>query len=290
MDKDGIRVYPTQSVKGNDITLTLPYGTNLDGKNYYTVTVTDGSGLAKAAMNVTLTDRDGKTAKGITDKNGRVVLPKAEHEAYILGYPDGSFGIDDNMTRAQAAAIFARILAERKDERISGKLTSFADVPADEWYAGYVSYLEDYGVIRGYEDGTFKPDANITRSEFVVMCARLYALTGELPDGKANRFSDVKSSYWAYDEIRSAVAMDWIKGYTDSSFRGDNLITRSEAVTVVNRVTGRRADEDYINANIAKLGRFNDLRDKSYWAYYEIIEAANAHDAAIVDSVEAWIE
>ena len=193
------------------------------------------------------------------------------------------------MTRAEAAAIFARILAERKGERISGTRTLFSDVDPKEWYASYVSYLEDYNVIRGYADGTFRPDNNITRSEFVVMCVRFYALTDEIPDGGKNRFVDVKASSWAYEEILSAVAMDWIRGYEDSSFRGENNITRAEAVTVVNRVTDRSADADYVDSNISTLNRFNDLK-KSYWAYYEIMEAANDHEAAIVNGSEAWIE
>ena len=84
--------------------------------------------------------------------------------------------------------------------------------------------------------------------------------------------------------------MDWIKGYADGTFRPDNKITRAEVVTIVNRVTERNADEDFIDENISDLINFSDVKDKGYWAYYDIAETANTHDALIFDDAESWVE
>ena len=133
IDKDGKAVSVTKSVdsKGN-VTVTLPTGKVIDSENYYTVTVTDSKGAAKADTTVTLKDRKTGTATGTTDKNGMLTLPATEHKAYIVGYNDGTFKPDSNMSRAEAAAIFARLIAEAKGESISGK-ASFKDVDKNEW-------------------------------------------------------------------------------------------------------------------------------------------------------------
>lgn len=96
-------------------------------------------------------------------------------------------------------------------------------------------------------------------------------------------FGSVKLGY-------TAIAMDWIKGYADGTFRPDNKITRAEVVTIVNRVTGRNADMDFIEEHISELLIFSDVKDKGYWAYGDIVEASNTHDALIFDDTENWIE
>ena len=160
----------------------------------------------------------------------------------------------------------------------------------DIWYTSYIAYLEKYDVINGYNDGTFRPDSEITRAEFVTMAERAYKLFGEVEDGKKNIFNDISSSHWAAKYIYTAIAMDWIKGYSDGTFRPDNKITRAEVVTIVNRVTERNADEDFIDKHISDLLNFTDMKDKGYWAYYSITEAANTHDALIIDDTESWTE
>ncbi|MFQ7293382.1 MAG: S-layer homology domain-containing protein, partial [Monoglobales bacterium] len=291
-DKDGKTVSVTKSIKNNDITLTLPSGTELDGSNYYTITVTDRQGEAAENIDVTLKDRDGNEEVGVTDENGQVILPNiaVTHRAYIIGYEDGTFRPEGNITRAEAAAIFARNIAELKDESISGRTTSFDDVESGMWYTSYIAYLEKYDIINGYEDGTFRPDAEITRAEFVAMAERAYSLFADVENGKNNIFTDIDNSHWAAEHIYTAIAMDWIKGYADGTFRPDNHITRAEVVTIVNRVTERNADEDFIDENISDLLNFSDVKDKGYWAYYDIAEAANTHDALIFDEIESWAE
>ena len=131
-DKDGNKVTVTKSIKNDDITLTLPNGTELDGSNYYTITVTDRQGKAADGIDVLLKDRSGNEESGVTDENGKVILPfiKVTHKAYIIGYEDGTFRPEGNITRAEAAAIFARNIAELKNEKISSGNSVFTDVKA----------------------------------------------------------------------------------------------------------------------------------------------------------------
>lgn len=290
-DKDGKNVSVTKSVdsKGN-VTVTLPTGKVIDSENYYTVTVTDSKGAAKADTTVTLKDRKTGTATGTTDKNGMLTLPATEHKAYIVGYNDGTFKPDSNMSRAEAAAIFARLIAEAKGESISGK-ASFKDVDKNEWYAGYVGYLEKYDVINGYNDGTFKPDASVTRAEFVAMTVRYYDLFNDVnKTGNTVKYTDVASSYWAYSDIAFAKNIGWLNGYSDGSFRGDNDITRAEVVTVVNRATGRVADKEYVKDNFTKLNRFTDVTDSNMWYFFDVAESCNNHKAVTSANNEVWVK
>ncbi len=289
-DKDGKAVSVIKSVKDGKITLTLPNGKTLDGDNYYTILVTDRSGKVAPNIDVTLKDNTGKTSEGKTDANGKLVLPAVEHEAYVEGYNDGTFRPEGNMTRAEAAAIFARNIADRKGENISSTKSSFKDIDTKMWYSKYVSYLEKYDVIDGYSDGTFRPDEQITRAEFVTMCMRFYGMFDTVKTSAKNIFADVPSSHWASENICNAIAMGWIKGYADSTFKPDNNITRAEVVTIVNRVTDREADTEYVDKNLSTLNRFTDLTDKGYWAYYEITEAANTHMAVSKTSGETWVK
>ena len=292
IDKDGKTVSASKSVdsKGN-ITLTLPTGKVIDADNYYTITVTDNKGNVKSDTNVTLKDHKSGMATGTTDKNGVLILPATQHKAYIVGYPDGTFMPDGDMSRAEAAAIFARLIAEEKGEAVSGTKTSFTDVSKNEWYINYISYLEKYNVINGYDDDTFKPDAPVTRAEFVAMTVRYYALFNEVKtSGYTVKYTDVNSSYWAYNDVAYAKNIGWLNGYADGTFKGDNNITRAEVVTVVNHATGRYADENYINKNVSTLNKFTDMKNNSHWGYYSIMEAANTHMAVSGTDSETWVK
>ena len=278
-DKDDKSVNVTKSTASDSITLTLPSGTTLDGSNYYTITVTDSKGNAKTEYSVTLKDKSGNTVSGETDASGQLILPAAEHKAYIVGYEDGTFKPENNMTRAEAAAIFARNIAERKGENISSGKSSFTDVNSKLWCNNSIAYLEKYNIISGYNDGTFRPEEQITRAEFVTMCMRFYDMFEDITVSDKNIFNDVPKSHWASSYIYNAIAMKWIEGYADGTFKPDSNITRAEVVAIVNRVLDRSADTEYVNKNISAVNKFTDLKDKSYWALYEILEAANTHMA-----------
>ena len=289
-DKDGKTVSVSKSTGTDKVTLTLPAGKTLADGSWYTVTVTDRNGNAKADYTVVLKDRNNNEVTGKTDANGIVILPAMEHKAYIVGYDDGTFRPDGDMTRAEAAAIFARLISEEKDETASGKAT-FTDIAGSAWYAAEVGYLEKYGIIGGYEDGTFRPDAPVTRAEFTAMTVRYYGLFHEVKyPANTTKYADVSNSYWAVKDITFATNEKWLNGYADGSFRGDSNITRAEVVTVANRVMGRTPDKEYINDNLAALNKFTDLKNNSHWAYYDIMEAANAHFAVSSSENETWVK
>lgn len=288
VDKDGKTVNVNKTIKDNKITLTLPNGNTLDD-NYYTITVTDNKGKVAPNIDVTLQDKT-NSVNGKTDTNGQVIMPLSKHKAYIVGYPDGTFLPDGNMTRAEAAAIFARNIADRKGENISNGKSSFTDVNTKLWYNNLIAYLEKYNIISGYTDGTFRPEEQITRAEFVTMCMRFYDMFDDITVSDKNIFNDVPKSHWAAGYIYNAIAMKWIEGYADGTFKPDSNITRAEVVAIVNRVLDHTADTEYVNKNISAVNKFMDLKDKSYWAFYEILEAANTHMAVESADGETWVK
>lgn len=280
--------------KTGNITVKLPDGTDLDAKHQVTVIVTDHKKAPQQGKNVAVKGDLGQSAAGKTDKNGELTVPEVEqterHGVYIVGYTDGTFGPSRSMTRAEAAAIFARLLAEKNGDTISTVAnTRFTDIPAHAWYSGYAKYLNNNGVTYGKSKTIFAPDDAITRAEFTTLAVRFFDVYG---DGDAEimeqykDFNDVSDGYWAAAYIKAAAKHGWINGYGDGSFRADDGINRAEVVTIVNRLLGREADEDYIADNLRKLNTFPDVSRK-HWAYYAVMEAANAHTAILGDS-ESW--
>ena len=280
--------------KTGNITVKLPDGTDLDKNHRVTVTVTDHKKNPQENKNIIVKGDLSQTAKGKTDQDGKLTVPEIEererHGTYILGYTDGTFGPSRSMTRAEAAAIFARLLAEKNGDTISTAAnTRFTDIPAHAWYSGYAKYLNNNGVTYGKSKTLFAPDDAITRAEFTTLAVRFFDVYG---DGDAEimeqykDFNDVSDGYWAAAYIKAAAKHGWINGYGDGSFRADDEINRAEVVTIVNRLLGREADADYIADNLRKLNTFPDVSRK-HWAYYAVMEAANAHTAILGDS-ESW--
>ena len=280
--------------KTGNITVKLPDGTDLDKNHRVTVTVTDHKKNPQENKNIIVKGDLSQTTKGKTDQDGKLTVPEIEererHGAYILGYTDGTFGPSRSMTRAEAAAIFARLLAEKNGDTISTAAnTRFTDIPAHAWYSGYAKYLNNNGVTYGKSKTIFAPDDAITRAEFTTLAVRFFDVYG---DGDAEimeqykDFNDVSDGYWAAAYIKAAAKHGWINGYGDGSFRADDEINRAEVVTIVNRLLGREADADYIADNLRKLNTFPDVSRK-HWAYYAVMEAANTHTAILGDS-ESW--
>ena len=202
-----------------------------------------------------------------------------DHDAYLSGYPDNTFGPDRSMTRAEAAQMFYPLLP---DKDVPNTVT-FSDVPADAWYAEAVNTLASLGMVEGYADGTFRPDNTITRAEFVTIAVGFADL--EI-DGEA-RFTDVARNAWYYPYIADACAYGWIGGYPDGSFRPDNTITRAEVTVIVNNMLGRAADESYVDRHEDELRQFGDLTE-AHWAWYPIAEAVNSHDYTGSGANERW--
>ena len=206
-------------------------------------------------------------------------LETDKHNAFLSGYPDGSFQADKNMTRAEVAQMFYALLLD-KNVTIT---KSFSDVPTDAWYAKAVNTLSSLGMLGGYPDGTFRPDAPITRAEFAAI-ALAFAYD---PASASCSYTDVSANAWYYTYVAQATTYGWIGGYPDGSFRPNNSITRAEVAVIVNNMLGRDADESYINRNADELVSFVDL-SKNHWAYYTIMESTNSHDYTASSNGESW--
>ena len=282
--------------KTGTITVTLPDGTDMDEDNRITVTVTDQEREPQEGLTVNVKGDLGQKETGETDEDGKLTVPAVVeseyHGAYVVGYTDGTFGPDRDMTRSEAATVFARLLAQHNGERITAPIkTTFPDVPVNAWYAGYVSYLARYGIAVGYTDGLFHGDEPITRAEFTAMAVRFFDAYGDGDPAimeEYGGFWDVSPGHWAAGYIEDAARYGWVVGYGDGTFHADDEITRAEVVTIVNRLLGREADQEYIADHPRGLVLFPDV-SKGYWAYYDILEAANGHTASMQDA-ETWLE
>ena len=203
------------------------------------------------------------------------------HEEYIAGYPDGTVRPDGKITRAEVSAIFARLTENSAPANYS---TKFSDVLAYDWFCDSVMKLSNKDIIKGYPDGTFKPNKSITRAEFAVIASKYI----KNPKAADETFSDVPMNHWAKDAIAKVKAEGWISGYTDGTFKPDAPITRAEAVSIVNRMFDRAADGEFVREHGFEIKKFNDLTDK-HWAYYEIMEAVHTHDYERIDKrTEKW--
>lgn len=199
------------------------------------------------------------------------LLNKKDHYAYMYGYPDNTFRPSRSMTRAEATAMFGRLLLKRPTKSKEFKKI-YSDVNKDDWYASAITIMTELNIVKGYEDGSFKPNDPITRAEFATMASQFDKLSG----GSLN-FTDVKTSHWAYSYIASAYNKGWISGYPDGSFKPEKSISREEVVSITNRMLDRKCDLDFVEKNKSILIMFKDNPETS-WSYGDIIEATNGHE------------
>ena len=197
-------------------------------------------------------------------------LNTTDHFAYIVGYGNGEVRPQNNITRAEVATIFFRLLTDDvRDENLT-KTNRYSDVAATSWYNTAVSTLSSMGIITGYPDGTFRPNAAITRAEFAAIAARF----DNDGDKTAAKFSDI-ATHWAKDEISIAYNNGWITGYPDGTFGPQRDITRAETMTLVNRVLNRQPEtEDDLLPNMTA---WTDNANPKAWYYLAVQEATNSH-------------
>ena len=212
-------------------------------------------------------------------------LNTTDHFAYIVGYGNGEVRPQNNITRAEVATIFFRLLTDDvRDENLT-KTNRYSDVAATSWYNTAVSTLSSMGIITGYPDGTFRPNAAITRAEFAAIAARF----DNDGDKTAAKFSDI-ASHWAKDEISIAYNNGWITGYPNSTFGPQRDITRAETMTLVNRVLNRQPEtEDDLLPNMTV---WTDNANPKAWYYLAVQEATNSHyyEFKTNSQYEKWTE
>lgn len=207
-----------------------------------------------------------------------------EHFAYIMGYPDGTVRPNSCVTRAEASTIFFRLLTDASRNQFWSTTNIYSDINATDWYNNAISTLSNAGIVSGYPDGTFRPNAPITRAEM----AKMIALFAKL-DQTENRFNDV-AGHWAEEYITLAAGNGWLIGYSDGSFRPQQNITRAETITMINRVLERTPSvEAYLLAHDAML-TFPDCQP-GQWFYIAVQEATNSHTCqrTAADGNEQWI-
>ena len=221
--------------------------------------------ITSVTMNSDKTVYAGWEATGVPDK-----LNGDDHFAYVIGYPDGKVHPEGNISRAETATIFFRLL---KSDIRDGNLTAdndFSDVSDGQWHNKAVSTMAKLGIVKGRRADSFDPDASITRAEFAAICARF----STRPVENSGSFSDI-SGHWAENEIERAAAFGWISGYPDGTFRPDARITRAEAMTMINRVLCRmpQSESDLLDSMVT----WPDNKP-SDWHYLAVQEATNSHD------------
>lgn len=224
---------------------------------------------------------DGRAYSPVTFVNRKIaILNRDDHYTFFVGYPDGKFGPSRNMTRAEVTAMFARLITEQI-EPDKTYINTFNDVPKNSWAANYIGFMQQFGIINGY-NGSFRPNDPVTRAEFAAIASRFEKLT----EGTAS-FTDVPSTHWAAKYINFAATRGWVTGYEDGTFRPGNPITRAEVATVTCRLLERIADQNYVRSHLQQLRTFTDMTE-NHWAYWYVMESANGHDYTKTAGGEQW--
>lgn len=205
-----------------------------------------------------------------------------DHYSYLIGYADGTVRPNGKITRAEVATIFFRLLDDDTRAKYWSSENNFSDVSADKWYNNAVSTLSRMGVIGGYADGTFRPDAPISRAEFAKIAVSFTQNTGS---ATYNYFTDVKTTDWFAPYVTAAKDAGLIEGYSDGSFKPESKITRAEACAIVNRTLGRKPSKAHMK--ISDRIDWPDVQTTD-WFYEAIMEATNSHTYQMGKRVETW--
>ena len=205
------------------------------------------------------------------ERPAKPALDKGGHYAYIIGYPDGLVHPELQITRAESVTIFFRMLLEESRQQYWSQTNPYYDVSPADWYNNAISTMTSAGIVEGYPNNNFLPNANITRAEFAALAVRFFEGDDEAVEEDA--FPDIKN-HWANYEINLAYAKELIEGYPDGTFKPDQEITRAEAMTIVNRVLERYPHKDHL---LKDMIVWPDNMDTSMWYYEDVQEATNSH-------------
>ena len=297
--------YTVNYVKRTDLSYTVHYylkdTTTKLADDKVVIDQTFGVAVTEKALDIAGYNVFGESEKTITIGVGaneiifyytRVVYPyvpvvkPALNYAYVVGYPDGMVRPSGNITRAEAATIFFRLLTDDSRNQFWMTTNTYSDVNRGDWFNNAVSTLSNAGIISGYPDGTFRPNAPITRAEM----SKIIALFAKLNKSE-DRFNDI-AGHWAEAYIKLAAGNGWIAGYPDGSFKPQQNITRAETMTMINRVLERVPSvESHLLPYNAML-TFPDCQS-GQWFYIAVQEATNSHTyeraASEKNGDEQWI-
>ena len=214
------------------------------------------------------------------------VLNKEDHFNYIIGTPEGLSLPTANVTRAEVATIFFRLMTDDARAKFDSLDNNFSDVAKGKWYNRAISTLANAGIIKGDPAGTYRPDDPITRAEMAAIIARF----GDFKEG-GKTFNDI-SGHWAQKYIELAASNGWINGNPDGTFKPNNNITRAETVAMINRVLDRQTKDVSDLLPVAQMTNWSDNMDTAKWYYRDMQEATNNHKAERVGNsiYEKWTE
>ena len=227
-------------------------------------------------------DEQGNVVPGVEIFLPVFALTRDDHYSYLIGYSDGTVRPNGKITRAEVATIFFRLLDDDTRAKYWSSENNFSDVSADKWYNNAVSTLSRMGVIGGYADGTFRPDAPISRAEFAKIAVSFTQNNGS---AVYNYFTDVKTTDWFAPYVTAAKDAGLIEGYSDGSFKPESKITRAEACAIVNRTLGRKPSKAHMK--ISDRIDWPDVQTTD-WFYEAIMEATNSHTYQMGKRVETW--
>ena len=259
INKEGITIDPNKDEATTDTTNKITFHNIYTYKRHHSSSDSgNGGGKKEEKPTVEIKDDD---ALGLNN---------TDHFAYIVGYGNGEVRPQNSITRAEVAAIFFRLLEDDVRDANYTRQNKFTDVSNDAWYCSAVSTLSAMGIISGYPDTTFRPNASITRAEFAAIATRFDVNGDKTPAS----FNDI-AGHWAKDEIAVAANNGWVNGYEDGSFRPQNKITRAETMSLVNRVLNRKPEtaEDLLE----NMTKWTDNADTNAWYYLAVQEATNSH-------------
>ena len=194
------------------------------------------------------------------------------HIGYINGYPDGSVQPEGDITREEITAILYRITNHQYEKPFATTGEVFPDVNMGRWSIHDIEYMADKEVVYGYPDGEFKPTRSLTRAEFAAL---IFRFTGTEQADIKSPFTDLDEAHWAYNEILALTDNGLIEGYPDKSYKPEDNITRAEAMTVINKLLGRKPLESYVKS--LEFNPFNDLFEDK-WYYVTVLEATITHN------------
>lgn len=214
------------------------------------------------------------------------VLNKEDHFNYIIGTPEGLSLPTANVTRAEVATIFFRLMTDDARAKFDSLDNNFSDVAKGKWYNRAISTLAKAGIIKGDPAGTYRPSDPITRAEMAAIIARF----GDFKEG-GKTFNDI-SGHWAQKYIELAASNGWINGNPDGTFKPNNKITRAETVAMINRVLDRQTKDVSDLLPVAQMTNWSDNMDTAKWYYRDMQEATNNHKAERVGNsiYEKWTE
>ena len=254
---------------------------NTEGALFYDVSgEADDNLLDITVSNAPVTVKSSTSGSGGGGGGGgggtKTTPPAVTHSAYVTGYDDKTIKPDNNITRAEAAALISRISSGFSADK-NYDVSKFSDVDGGAWFAKNVGYAAENSIVSGYEDGSFRPGNTITREEFAAMICRFM----KYDTSASEVFSDVPPEHWAAPYIAAMKANGIISGYEDGSFGLGRNITRSEAIAIINRALGRVPNDGKMNAYISSNG-YPATDIEGHWAAAQIIEATVSHDVNIL--------